>query len=303
MTFPFHPTHADKEHSDGLVITVWDQDLGAKDDEVGRCTLPMESIRSCETKRRAFRGKVKLLHKGRLSGREKKGGSVDIEVYWENHSIFLATTDSLCKNLFETSAFTTEGPMVGLPLPLNYCVTNFNKLSGVAQTLIDKGKVSEYTPFRTFSLRIWYVALVFQGYTKGWNKNYKAAQQIYGRHSLSSKTIRVVLKIQNFMAYSNDYVNNHSQVHEISGMENLQKMLQSYDTASQTQHFSSPRYTYVIMPDSHMHFSATSKNTATDFLSKRALHAGAATEAMYSGEFFVDQCAVVGPRRQEKLHW
>lgn len=58
---------------------------------------------------------------------------------------------SIRQNLLGTPALAEDqGGPVGVSLPLNFCVANFNKLSGVAQTLIDKGKLSEYTPFRTF---------------------------------------------------------------------------------------------------------------------------------------------------------
>mmetsp|Transcript_36830 Transcript_36830/g.78532 ORF Transcript_36830/g.78532 Transcript_36830/m.78532 type:complete len:424 (+) Transcript_36830:96-1367(+) len=280
VTFPFNPA---KKLHDALVVTVWDQDLLTKNDEVGRCVLPINRFKACESKERAFSGKLKLVHIGRLSGREKDGGFVDIEVYWEKNFIFLETTNSQ-KNVFETPS-----GVVAVPLPLNFCVTNFNTMPGIAQAIVDKGKLSEYSPFRTYSLRLWHIPFVFQGYTKGWNRNYKAAQQIYGNH-LSCKAMRAALRIQNFIAYSNDHhTNNSAHVHEISGMKTLYEMLRSYDTASRTDRVSSPRYTYVIMPDSHMHFSITSKNVATDFLSKHALHAGASTEVVYSGEFFFDQ--------------
>ena len=284
-TFPFDPA---KEYDDGLIITVWDQDLGRKDDQVGGCMVPIKSIMNCKGKKDAFIGQVQLMHTGRIMGRQKPAGTVDVEIYWEDHSAFLESTDSLREflrgNLSSTASL---GSSSGVPLPLNYCVTNFNKLSGVAQTLIDKGKLREYKPFRTYRLRLWYVDLVFQRLTKGWNKSYSAAQQIYGP-SLSSKAMRAALRVQHFMSYTSEFKTDF-QPHEISGMKSLHKMLLSYDTAPRTGQPSSMRYTYVIMPDSQMHFSMTSKKIATDFLSKHALHAGAATEVVYSGEFFFDQ--------------
>lgn len=284
VSFPYR-----LDNDDQLVITVWDQDLGTKDDEVGTCSIPAKSFQECESKARVLTEKVNLLHTSRLSGRQKPGGSLDIEVYWEKSSVFHESTDDQLKSTFKSPAFDTG--VRSVPIPLNYCVTNFNKLSGVAQTIMENRKLSKYTPYRTYRLRLWYVPFIFQGYTKGWNRDYKAAQQIYGNR-LGSKTMRATLRIQNFMAYSNDYVNNHCQVHEISQMEGFHKMLQVYDSPSRistSKTISSPRYTYVIMPDSHMHFSITSKKIATDLLSKHALHAGAATEVVYSGEFFFDR--------------
>jgi len=292
VAIPFNRNHTD-QYRDGLVVTVWDQDIGSKDDEVGRGNLPIQSIMACETKTHAFRGRVKLTHKGRFSGREKKGGEVEVVVYWVNtadcqrlQNILLKTQQEIEMDLgvaVEPSSPQSPSPL--LPLQLNYCVTNFNTLSGAAQAIIDKGKVSEYAPYRTYSMRLYYVNLVFQGFTKGWNKDYKAAQKIYGK-SLYSKSVRGALRLQNFMAYSNDYgyVKRRTEVRQVSGLHELRDMLQSFSNECL-----STRYTYVIMPDSHMHFSVTSKDTATDFLSKHALHAGAAPEVVYSGEFFFDQ--------------
>lgn len=180
-----------------------------------------------------------------------------------------------------------------VPLPLNYCVTNFNPLSGVAQAIVDKGRLSEWKPFRTFNVRLWHLDVAFGGYTKGWNRDYEAAQKIYGRGP-SSKLVRAGLRTQNFMAYSNDYVNNFSKVYKVLGMASLSEMLRQYSDIDQSKKTvpegpSTTRYTYVIMPDSHLHFSVTSKQLATDFLSKHALHAGAATEVVYAGEFFFDR--------------
>lgn len=289
VAIPFDPRH---EYGDGLVLTVWDQDFGSHDDVVGRVALPMATLLPCETAARAFRGKVDVVHRGRLSGRNKKGGSLEIVAYWVSTAECQRLQDLLLEarreieleiSGEEAAAVRSPPPSPLLPLPLNYCVTNFNELAGIARTIIDKGTVSAYTPYRTYSLRLRCVKWVFQGYTKGWNKEYKAAQKIYGT-SLSSKSVRAALKLQNFMAYSNDMVNSHCAVHEVSGLASLHKLLQSYYAE-----YAATRYTYVIMPDSHMHFSVTSKDLATDFLSKHALHAGAAPAVTYSGEFFFDR--------------
>lgn len=276
-TFPFDPRrdYDGNKGDGGLVITVWDQDLGAKDDVVGRCVLPMRSVLAYGTRARAFVGKLRLVHMGRISGHKKDGGSLDVEIYWSDISV------SAQRHI--TAAGTPPH------LPLKYCVTNFNPLSGAARTLIDRGRLSEYAPFRTYRLRLWHVGLAFGGYVKGWNEGYDAAQKIYGRGP-SSKLLRAALRAQNFMAYSNDYVNNMCDEHEIYSLLSLIEMLESYEfDADHRARRSSPRYTYVIMPDSHMHFSITSKKIATDFLSKHALHSGAAREVVYAGEFFFDR--------------
>mmetsp|Transcript_26926 Transcript_26926/g.56845 ORF Transcript_26926/g.56845 Transcript_26926/m.56845 type:complete len:451 (+) Transcript_26926:331-1683(+) len=300
VTFPFDPSRV----PDGLNITVWDQDFGTKDDVVGHCTISIQSILKCETKARAFRGEARLIHTSRLSGRDKNGGSLDIELYWEKNSVFQTVTTSLRESMLASMALSHDNVLenyidkiAAIPIARNYCVTNFNKLGGVAQAIIDKHKMSDYTPFRTYRLRLWHVDSVFHGFRKGWNQDYKAAQQIYGP-KLPSKTMRAGLRFQNFMCYSNDHVNKDHDNHEILRLADLYKMLQSYHLAAASPRHNSkkmlsscPRYTYVIMPDSHMRFSITSKKIATDFLSKHALHAGAATEVVYSGEFFFDQCS------------
>ena len=176
--------------------------------------------------------------------------------------------------------------------------------------------------------------MVFWKYTKGWNRDYSAAQKIYG-HGQLGEIMRKALRLQNYMVYSNDYLNLDHKVYQIEGMESFSNILlecQPCDTLHDTgecnyirsnrqvhQHqqqvghdstklphssssnassssssslsSSSARYIYVIMPDSHMRFSLMSKKLATDFLSKHVLHAGAAKEVVYSGEFFFDKCS------------
>lgn len=331
VSFPFDPEKdVETSKEGGLRIEIWNQHYGKKDEVLGHCLLPSKDLVRYRTRQNALRRTVPLIHKGRLTGRNKDGGYVALEVHWEHPSVFVANIATAAadeernesveillqslRNLMAppSSSSSSSPPVVDLPLPTLHCVTNFNRLSGVVQTLVDNGTLRKYAPFRTYNLRLWNVPLVFGNYTKGWNREYKAARQIYGP-SQAAAMMRSALRLQNYMAYSNDYLNSDHEVHQILGMSSFFDMLMECHTSdrrrgipavvhgaeetnaittlsdSATFSSSTPRYTYVILPDSHIHFSITSKRLATDFLSKHALHAGAAEEVVFAGEFFFDR--------------
>ena len=136
------------------------------------------------------------------------------------------------------------------------------------------------------------VGAVFKGETCGWNQNYKAAQMIYGE-GVKAKVVRAGIRAQHTMLYSKDKGMGSYKEFEVHGLRDLYQMInQEYSTSSlksiSSDSLAGRRYTYVIMPDSTMHFSRTSKSTAQDFLSKHALHACAQKSVVCAGEFFFD---------------
>jgi len=341
VSFPFDPEKdIETSKGGGLRIEIWNQHYGKKDEVLGYCLLPPKDLVRYHTRQNALRQTVPLIHKGRLTGRNKDGGFAALEVHWEHPSVFVTNITTADEERNESMEILLQSlrnlmappssPVVDLPLPTLYCVTNFNRLSGVVQTLVDNGTLRKYAPFRTYNLRLWNVQLVFGNYTKGWNRDYKAARQIYGP-SQSAAMMRSALRLQNYMAYSNDYLNSDHEVHQILGMSSFFDMLMECHSSdrrretratmaaeditgkvpalvhgaeentaittpsnSTTSSSSTPRYTYVILPDSHIHFSITSQRLATDFLSKHALHAGAAEEVVFAGEFFFDRSRAAG---------
>ena len=98
------------------------------------------------------------------------------------------------------------------------------------------------------------------------------------------------------MLYSHEkqYGRRESQVHHVRGLGELLDAIPDHDI--NTSHGKSIRFTYIITVDSIMNFSITSAMTGRDFLSKHALHANAAEEVVYSGEFFVDRTDPGGRR-------
>ncbi|KAL7467198.1 hypothetical protein ACHAXS_007505 [Conticribra weissflogii] len=239
VSFPFDPER-DPLSSSSLLIEVWDQHYGKKDEVLGYCILPSKDLVEYHTQTSSLRRNVPLVHKGRLTGLKTDGGFLELEVHWEHHSVFITSTSTCTSNdhhhddehpnqsmeiVLQSLRNLTHPPqIVDLPLPTLCCVTNFNRLSGVVQTLVDNGTIRKYAPFRTYNMRLWHVPLVFGSYAKGWNRDYKAARQIYGP-TQSAAMMRSALRLQNYMAYSNDYLNSDHEVHQISGMRSLFDML------------------------------------------------------------------------------
>lgn len=75
-------------------------------------------------------------------------------------------------------------------------------------------------------------------------------------------------------------------VHMVRGIQEFISALPTTDKNATPG--KSIRFTYVILSNSYMHFSITSKKIAQDFLSKHALHSNACPMVVCAGEFFID---------------
>ncbi|KAL3931450.1 MAG: hypothetical protein SGARI_004204 [Bacillariaceae sp.] len=155
---------------------------------------------------------------------------------------------------------------------------------GLLMKIVDGGKLEE---LRTWQINLWCVNDIFRGKTCGWNRHYHAAQQIYGSGP-SCAAVRKGIQAQHLMLYSHEkqYGRRECEVQHVVGWKDFLAAIPDHDAGTSEGH--GIRFTYVIGVDSVMSFSITSAMTGRDFLSKHALHANAAEEVVYSGEFFVD---------------
>jgi len=288
-SFPYHPDTNVKS----LEFIVMDNDLVGKDDEVGRGHIDAATLfQSKGASGAAGRHKeamserdVALVHKSRLSGRGKKVGYLRVAVRWE---------------LIPSNG--GNDSMLYLPLPALSCLVSTNTGSGILKSVLDNGTVVAIKPFRTYNLDLWDVDNIFKGLRKGWNKDYDAAQQIYGKGP-SSMALRAGMRAQYSMVYEKNPNGNSCTLRNIEGLRGLYDMLQvnhmtdvkksksDIFLGNSTEKWNedvSPRYTYTIMPDSRMYFSRTGKDTMQDLLSKHALTSNVGEEVVYCGEFFFD---------------
>jgi hypothetical protein len=165
------------------------------------------------------------------------------------------------------------------PLPTLSLLNNLNTRGGLIRDVLDGGT---FEPFPTWQMKLWEVGRTFNGECSHFNEKYSAAQLIFGP-GLQSRAIREGLRAQHSMLYFKDKTKNHL-IHGIS----------SFIAALPTSNANSTpgmslRFTYVILTNSYLHFSITSKKTAQDFLSKHALHNRAGREVAFAGEFFIDR--------------
>lgn len=278
VSFPFDA----KADDPALELTAMDSNTLRPDDTVGHCKFTHKELAEYREEARAYDGEVQLTRHGLLEGllgSDKAAGFLQVRIFWQKQ-----------KESF--------------PVPSLRCVSNKNVAGGIVRELLDGGK---FEIFRTFQLNLWMVGAVFQGETCGWNQSYKAAKMIYGNDP-KAMIIRQGIKVQHCLLYSKDKGVGSYREHEIRGLLEFYQMLtngpshsgtlsteaSSPSSSSSPSPSSSPknvagrRYTYVILPDSTMHFSRTGKATAQDFLSKHALHSCARRSVVYAGEFFFD---------------
>jgi len=171
------------------------------------------------------------------------------------------------------------------PIPNLLLLTNKSMTGGVQHFLLAGEK---FKRFKNWQIRLWNVGPSFDDEKCGWNREYSAAQKIYGR-KIISKPIRATLKLQHAALYRKDKTGPFVDVDNIkTSIHGLGDLLNSLPQVNKKNN-KSLRFTYVITNESFMNFSVTSKQTAQDFLSKHALHNGAKPELFYAGEFFVDR--------------
>jgi len=168
------------------------------------------------------------------------------------------------------------------PVPTLRLVLKAHKHIGALQTLVDG---TPFQPFLTYQLTLWNVLEVMGVNPQHWNVEYTNAQKIFGK-KMSSKAVRAAIRIQHSQLYQT------TKEHKfICGAHSFVECLDFSHLYIQIgDEISSQmcRFTYVILEDYTMHFSATSAETAKDFLSKHALHSNCSENVVYAGEFFLE---------------
>lgn len=156
--------------------------------------------------------------------------------------------------------------------------------------------------FHYFKIRLYDISRFFQK-KKSWNHDYPAAQQIYS-DGPTSAALRAAIYTEHTILYSSRpwrFGNEEGTLLRTNTA--FFELLQNYSDSpisrtlnelikpASTNPAKSPKklkiYTYVLMDDS-LRFSRTDARMSVDMSSKHALHAGAAPEVFYAGEFWVD---------------
>jgi len=257
--FPFLrlPPDSCLETAESLVIKVKDQNRGWKDSSVGKGLIKYQDL--LRGKDEKVQETVELTHKALITSLTSNAGTLHVEYWLEKLS-----------------------PLNAFPIPTLRLVNNHNIRGGVIRSMLDGGV---FEPFPTWQIHLWEVGRIFHGDYSHWNESYPAAQKIFGP-SVESLAIREAIRIQHSMLYSKDQSHGSYDVHKIQGISDFIRCLPTADKNTSLE--KSVRFTYVILKNSHMHFSITSKKTAQDFLSKHALHNNAGPEVVFAGEFFID---------------
>lgn len=117
-----------------------------------------------------------------------------------------------------------------------------------------------------------------------WNRNYKAAQTIFGGGPASSSAaVRAVIQTGHRLLYARSMKNVFGTIER---SEDVIKLLQGGGNSPHANRVKPAVYTYVLSPeDDSLRFSETGAAFFVDFASKHALHANCTTSVRYSGEF------------------
>ena len=251
VTFPFDPSLGSKGPS--LEIVVNDQDYGP-DTQVGRASVPFDRLA-----RNDFRGWVPLTRKMLPLASTVKTGKIYLEYWLEKLS-----------------------PQKSLPVPALCCIANHNTGGGLLRTMVDGSK---FKIFQTWQMQFWMIDSIFGGKTCGWNKEYEAAKKIYGP-GMHPMALRTMIRFEHSHLYSKDKrITGSYSAKSIRGSQDFLKMLPKFSSKTGK----TIRFTYVILPNTEIHFSITSRKIVQDMLSKHALHSRAQKNVVYAGEFFVDR--------------
>jgi len=164
--------------------------------------------------------------------------------------------------------------------------------------------------FHYFKLRLFDINRYFQ-VKKGWNQDYKPAQQIYSDNP-TSLALRAAIQGEHSVLYSSRPWRDGNEDGDLNRTGNaFFELLDKFDdkrSVFATMHdhvkagyeFFVPKqkkdddsskklkiYTYVLLDDT-LRFSRCGAGTTVDMSSKHALHAGAAESVFYAGEFWTD---------------
>lgn len=152
-----------------------------------------------------------------------------------------------------------------------------NKVTGA----ISSAQESTFHSFRTYVLFLKGITKIFGGKRQGWNKNYAAAKKIFGRGPQAA-VIRGAIHLQHAELYRHGFLKTEEGVLTTGNAGSQFLRLIDFGLRDGRRRF----YTYVILPD-RMRFCESGAQMFKDFMSKHAMHADAARDVVYSGEFTV----------------
>ena len=168
-------------------------------------------------------------------------------------------------------------PTAGVAEPVPFAAIH-NSMTGGAIQMTN----GNYTgPFCLFVLNLNHVHEIFRGSEQGWNRKYKAAQQIFGQ-GVKSSAVRVGIQTQHAMLYSR--TGKRVDTGHISQPTKLLELL-NYGVHENHLIF----FTYVITKAGEWRFSHTGASFLRDNLSKHAMHANVSDTVIFAGEFHIEQ--------------
>jgi len=158
--------------------------------------------------------------------------------------------------------------------------------------------------FHYFKVRLIDIHHFFQ-YKKSWNENYSSAQQIYS-DAPTSVALRAAIYAEHTMLYSGRpcrFGNKEGELdrnstsffalldrYQDEPLSSIQRTFHRLRHGESTPAALGKKiriYTYSLMDDS-IRFSRSGVRISIDMASKHALHAGAAPEVFYAGEFWIE---------------
>ncbi|KAI0309812.1 hypothetical protein OF83DRAFT_945849 [Amylostereum chailletii] len=140
--------------------------------------------------------------------------------------------------------------------------------------------------YSTWKVYLKAVPMFFGETTQGWNKEYRAAQTIFGTGP-SAFAVRSSIQAGHRLLYARSTRNGFGTLESAADVMGLLQGTLSAGARALAPHRVKPAvYTYVVaVDDGSFRFSETGAAFFVDFASKHALHANCAEAVRYSGEF------------------